>query len=80
MPLGLESHAQPRGVDRHRLPFYVLLNRPPDRLPDTGVGVGVGVAGSNGQPMGTQMETALPAGLTRGAFLAVVLDETCLPA
>ncbi len=59
--------------------FYILLNRPPDRLPETGAGVGVV---DIGQRMRTHMETALPAGLTRDAvaFLGVVVDEACAPA
>lgn len=59
--------------------FYVLLNRPPDRLPETGAGIGFA---DIGERMRTHMETALPAGLTRdaAAFLAVVVDETCAPA
>lgn len=63
--------------------FYVMLNRPPDRVPETGAGVGVGVGVADmGQPMRTRMETALPAGLTHqaAAFLAVVVDDTCPPA
>ncbi len=59
--------------------FYVLLNRPPDRLPEAGAGVGVADIGHR---MRTRMETALPAGLTRDAavFLAAVVDEACPPA
>jgi len=59
--------------------FYVLLNRPADRIPEMGNGVG---AEDLGHRMLTHMETALPAGLTHdaAAFLAVVVNDTCPPA
>lgn len=59
--------------------FYVLLNRPDDRVPEMGSGVG---AEDLGHRMLTHMETALPAGLTHdaAAFLAAVVDDVCTPA
>lgn len=59
--------------------FYVLLNRPADRVPEMGNGVG---AEDLGHRMRTHMETALPAGLTphAAAFLAVVMNDACPPA
>lgn len=59
--------------------FYVLLNRPADRVPEMGSGVG---AEDAGHQMLTHMEAALPAGLPRDAavFLAAVVDDVCTPA
>ncbi len=58
--------------------FYVLLDRPGDRVPEMGSGVG---AEDVGHRMLTHMETALPAGLSRDSavFLADVVDDVCTP-
>jgi len=59
--------------------FYVLLNRPTDRVPEMGNGVGAEYLGHR---MRAHIESALPAGLTHdaAAFLAYVVNDTCPPA